>query len=348
MATLPKSSPLRRRRRRHPRPLHRLPPGEGALRARSRLRGGRRRPREVAAGRRSLRNRLRGRPQQLLPAGDERAHAGLRRGLGVRPGRLRVQRGRLHRARPAGAGAGPRGDVRAPGADRVPLDLHHRRGRGRPPHEGALPRLARAGRHRLPARVPGRLRVQPGLRRRARREGPRPGRRDPHGRRGDRARAGAGRRRHGCRDGPGPDRGRRAARHRSGPVGEELLAHARPPDGDRHPHAVGRRREGPADVDVLEPAGGRDHRRPAHVRDRRRERAAGHPPGHGRAARGRRRPAHQRRALGDLLQARPPRRPGRCRAARRSRATSSSTRIRPRPTSTPASRTCGARPFRTP
>ena len=39
---------LRRRRRRHPRPLDRLPPREGAARARARLRRGHRRPRQVA------------------------------------------------------------------------------------------------------------------------------------------------------------------------------------------------------------------------------------------------------------------------------------------------------------
>ena len=42
------------------------------------------------AGRGRLRHRLRRRPQQLLPAGDERAHAGLRGGLGVRPGGVRT------------------------------------------------------------------------------------------------------------------------------------------------------------------------------------------------------------------------------------------------------------------
>ena len=48
-------------------------------------------------------------------------------------------------------------------------------------------------------------------------------------------------------------------------------------------------------------------------------RPAGHPPRHGRAALHRRGQARHRRALGDLLQARPPRRPGRCLAARRRR-----------------------------
>ena len=51
-------------------------------------------------------------------------------------------------------------DLRAAGADRLPLRADHRRGRGRRAHEGALPRLARARRDRLPARAPGRLRVQ--------------------------------------------------------------------------------------------------------------------------------------------------------------------------------------------
>ena len=40
-------------------------------------------------------------------------------------------------------------------------ELYPRRGRGRRAHEGALPRLACAGRDRLPARAPGRVRVQP-------------------------------------------------------------------------------------------------------------------------------------------------------------------------------------------
>ena len=66
-----------------------------------------------------------------------------------------------------------------------------------------------------------------------------------------------------------------------------------------------------ADVDVLEPAGGRDHRRPADVRDGGRRRAARHPPRHRCPAPHRRRPARHRRAVGHLLQARPPRRPGR-------------------------------------
>ena len=61
-------------------------------------------------------------------------------------------------------------------------DLYPRRGRGRRAHEGALPRLARAGRHGLPPRAPGRLRVQPRVGRRPARQVPRRGRRrsTPH------------------------------------------------------------------------------------------------------------------------------------------------------------------------
>ena len=45
------------------------------------------------------------------------------------------------------------------------------------------------------------------------------------------------RQRHRCRDESGADRRRRAARHRTGPVGAGLLADAGPPADDRHPHA---------------------------------------------------------------------------------------------------------------
>jgi glycine/D-amino acid oxidase-like deaminating enzyme len=54
----------------------------------------------------------------------------------------------------------PDRDLRAAGADRATAPSSSRRGRGRRAHEGALPRLAGAGRHGLPARAPGRLRVQ--------------------------------------------------------------------------------------------------------------------------------------------------------------------------------------------
>ena len=125
------------------------------------------RRRQDRTRRRRVGHRLRRRPQQLLPARDVRADAGLRRGLGVRSGGLRLQPGRLHRARPGAPGVGPHGGLRAPPAHRLRLRADPRRGRGRRAHEGALPRLAREERDRLPAREAGRLRVQPRLGRRA-------------------------------------------------------------------------------------------------------------------------------------------------------------------------------------
>ncbi len=98
--------------------------------------------------------------------------------------------GRLHRARARGAGVGPRSDLRAPGADRLPLEAHRRARREVDAlHEGALPGLARQGRDGLPARAPGRLCLQQGLgpgprSASARREGVE----HPHRRRGDRLR----------------------------------------------------------------------------------------------------------------------------------------------------------------
>ena len=152
--------------------------------ARGRLGRRRPRPREVARRRRRLGHRVRRRAQQLLPAGDERAHAGLCRGVGVRSRRVPLQRRRLHRARRAGAGAGPRRDVRAPAADRLPLRADRGRGGGRRAHEGSLPGLARAGRDHLPPRAPGRIRVQPRVGRRAPGQVPRGGRLRPRGHRG--------------------------------------------------------------------------------------------------------------------------------------------------------------------
>ena len=128
-----------------------------------------------------------------------------------------------------------------------------------------------------------------------------------------------------------------------GPWARQFWSMLELPGPDRRPHAVGRGRPRPADVDVLEPPGGRDHGRPDDVRDRRRRPAAGHPPRHRRAAPRRRGPADHGRALGHLLQARPARGAGRRVAARRRRRGGA----RPVPadhrTSTPASRTCGAR-----
>ena len=170
--------------------------------------------------------------------------------------------------------------LRAPAADRLRLRADHRRGRGGRAHARALPRLARAGPERVPARAPGRLRVQPRLDARAGVEGARRRRRDRGGRRGDGLRAGRLRRRHGRGDVHRPDRGR-AGGGRGGAVGRLAVGAARAAAAARG----GRRRAG--DVDLLVPAGGRDRRRPAPVRDLERQRAAG-------AARGQPRPTARR------------------------------------------------------
>ena len=114
------------------------------------------------------------------------------------PGGVRIQPRRLHRARRGSTGVGSHGDLRAPGTDRLPLRAHPRRGGGRRAHEGSLPRLAREGRHRVPPRAPGRVRLQHGLRRRAPRQVPRGGRLRSDRRRGHRLR---GRRRRFDHDG---------------------------------------------------------------------------------------------------------------------------------------------------
>ena len=105
------------------------------------------------------------------------------------------------------------GVLRAPPADRLRLDLSCGRGRGRRAHEGAVPRLARQGRHRLPARAPGRLRLQPRLRARAcRPSAESTGVQHPLGRRGHRLRD--RRRRHACAPSR-PTRGRSRSASRS-------------------------------------------------------------------------------------------------------------------------------------
>ncbi len=100
------------------------------------------------------------------------------------PDGVPLQRRRLHRARRAGAGGRSRGHVRASGADRVPVGAHHGCGRGRRAHEGPVPRLARTGRHRLPPRAPGWLRVQRRVGARAPRQVSLRGSLGPGGRRG--------------------------------------------------------------------------------------------------------------------------------------------------------------------
>src|SRR5436305_105872 len=78
------------------RPLDRLAPGQGAAVAgRGAGRPHRRQDRHRC---RRLRDRLRRRPQQLLPAGDVRAHGRERRGLGAGSRGLQLPPGRLRRA----------------------------------------------------------------------------------------------------------------------------------------------------------------------------------------------------------------------------------------------------------
>ena len=122
--------------------------------------------RQVGAGRGSVGHRLRRRAQQLLPAGDERAHAGLRRGLGVRPGRLRLQpASATWRSAPARPGVGSRRDLRASGEDRLPLASSSSGEAEVDAYMKALfPDWRAKGVTVVPARAPGRLRLQQGLR----------------------------------------------------------------------------------------------------------------------------------------------------------------------------------------
>ena len=75
----------------------------------------------------------------------------------------------------AGAGARPHRDVRAPGADRVPLGAIAGEAEVDAHMKALFPRLARAGCDDLPARAPGRLRVQRRVRARPTRQVPRRG-----------------------------------------------------------------------------------------------------------------------------------------------------------------------------
>ncbi len=169
----------------------------------------------------------------------------------------------------------------------------------------------------MPARAPGRLRLQHGLGPRARGQVRRGrGHRDL-GRRGHGLRGGVGRLDQRGRDVGRAGRGRRAGRHRSGAVGEAVLGDAGNAGDDRREDALGRCRPRPPDVDVLEPPGGRGRDGPDALRDRGRRAAAGHPPRHRRPTRRGRRQGALRGALGDLLQAGPPLGAGRRLTARR-------------------------------
>ena len=88
------------------------------------------------------------------------------------------------------------GDLRAPGADRLPLDARHRaRARSTRYMKELFPDWRAQGRDGVPARAPGRLRVQPGLRHGPAGKCAAEGRRAPLRRRGDRLRARRRRRR---------------------------------------------------------------------------------------------------------------------------------------------------------
>ena len=230
--------PRPRHRCRRPRPLDRLAPRRSTASEVARRRQDRRRRRRVG-------HRLRRHPQQLLPAGDVGADGRLRRGVGIRPGGAPLPRHRLHRARPARPGERPDRGVRAPAADRLPLRAVRRRGGGRSAHALAVRRLARARPDRLPARARRRLRVQPRVDVRARRQGPRgraprstPASRSPAST--STAPARSPRVQHQRR----PDR-RRPGRRRRRPVGRVAVGDARPPGSPRRPPA---RRHGREDL----------------------------------------------------------------------------------------------------
>ena len=111
---------------------------------------------------------------------------------------------------PQRAGGRPHGGLRAPAEDRLRLDVRDRRGGLRRVHEEALPRLAREGRDRRPARAQGRLRAQPRLGRRHAGQGRVDRRAADHRRRGHGLRARERRLGARGRDEPGPHRVRRS------------------------------------------------------------------------------------------------------------------------------------------
>ena len=180
-------------------------------------------------GRRRLRDRLRRRPQQLLPAGDERADAGLRRGLGLRSrprttttrsatsrSARRCRRSDLTAVHERHERIGYRSDLILGEAE---VDAHMK---------ALFPDWRAQGVTVCLHDHRGRLRLQPGVRERAARQVRGGGRVGDHRRRGDRVRLPGRRQRRRARDERRPDRGRRAGRDRTRPVGEAVLGDARP------------------------------------------------------------------------------------------------------------------------
>ena len=246
-------------------------------------------------------SRLRGDPQQLLPARDARADGAFGPGLGVRPRGVPLPPGGLPAGRTRGDARGRRDDPRAAARDRLHLRPH--RGRGRVPrvHGVDLPRLAGEERVGRLAREEGRLRREHAVDARAAGQG--------RGARGSSDRAGHGgrvrvRRRRDLQGRHRPGRLRlRAGRGGRGAVGARRLAHARP-TGDGDGQGTGRPGPRTADVDLLVPGRGDARRRPVVPPGQRRQPAAGRPLGHRCPAPGRhRRFARDRRAVGHLLQA---------------------------------------------
>ena len=96
-----------------------------------------------------------------------------RRRLGIRPGGVSLPPGRLPRRRRRRPAGGFRAHRRAPRAHRLPGAARARRAGGLRLHARPLPGLARARAERLPARVPGRVRLQPRVDARAGQKGDR-------------------------------------------------------------------------------------------------------------------------------------------------------------------------------
>ena len=159
------------------------------------------------------------------------------------------------------AGERPDRGLRASAADRLPIRAVTSARSGHRPHARAVPGLARARDHRLPARARRRLRVQPRVDVRAGRQGAR----------GRRRRSSTGVEVTGFesrRLGRG-DRGadeRRRDRGRAGGGGRRAVDRVAVVDAGaarpaRCPPARRQRRRRSADVDVLVPPGGRDRGR---------------------------------------------------------------------------------------
>ena len=132
----------------------------GTAPPRPRRRRGHRRPRQDRRRRGRVRHRVRGHPQQLLPARHARADGALGLGLGVGPRGVRLSPGRLHADRAGGDARRRREDLRRAAGDRLPVRAH-RGGAGLPRlHARHVRRLAGPRHLRDPARGEGRLRQQ--------------------------------------------------------------------------------------------------------------------------------------------------------------------------------------------